>query len=96
MLEAQLIHMDEVTRAFPAFNLTTVGGDHFITMLADGQVLRLDKETAANPLLIAALAQVSTTGVYVREAGKAAMLRGNEVAPFNPTVIRGNISDIEE
>ena len=95
MLEANLIHMDEVTRTFPAFKLTTIGGDHFITMLADGQVLKLDKETAANPLLIAALAQVSTTGVYSREASKAAMVRGNEVQPFDPALIIGEVRNVE-
>ena len=65
-LEACLIHMDENTRTFPAFALREVDGIRFVTMLASGQTLKLDEKTAANPLLIAALAQVSTTGVCTR------------------------------
>jgi ABC-type amino acid transport system permease subunit len=95
-LEACLIHMDENTRTFPAFTMKTVGGGHFLTMLATGETLKLDEATAANPLLIAALAQVSTTGVYAREASKAAILRGGEVPVFNPTVISGITRDIPE
>jgi outer membrane murein-binding lipoprotein Lpp len=95
-LEAQLIHMDENTRTFPAFTMKTVGGGHFLTMLATGQTFKLDETIAANPLLIAALAQVSTTGVYAREASKAAILRGGEVETFNPTLISGITRDIPE
>jgi hypothetical protein len=95
-LEACLIHMDENTRTFPAFTMKTVGGSQFLTMLATGETFKLDEAKLANPLLIAALAQVSTTGVYAREASKAAMFRGNDVQTFNPTVIRGTASDIEK
>ena len=92
-LEACLIHMDENTRTFPAFTLKVIGGNQFLTMLATGETFKLDEKNAANPLLIAALAQVSTTGVYAREASKAAMVRGNEVQPFSPTVITGIVRD---
>ena len=92
-LEACLIHMDENTRTFPAFTVKVIGGSQFLTMLATGETFKLDEKTAANPLLIAALAQVSTTGVYAREASKTAILRGNEVQPFNPTVITGTTID---
>jgi len=86
-LESSLIHMDENTRTFPAFTIKSIDGNHFLTMLATGQTFKLNEPISANPLLIAALAQVSTTGAYAREASKAAMIRGNEVQPFDPTVI---------
>jgi len=94
-LEACLIHMDENTRTFPAFAIRNVNGSQFITMLATGQTFKLNKPIDANPLLVAALAQVSTTGVYAREASKVAMVRGNEVQPFDPTVITGVVADPE-
>ena len=93
-LESSLIHMDENTRTFPAFTVKTVDGNRFLTMLATGQTFKLNEPIDANPLLIAALAQVSTTGVYVREASKAAILRGGDVQPFDPTVISGVITDV--
>jgi len=94
-LEACLIHMDENTRTFPAFTMKTISGNHFITMLTTGQTFKLDAPIEANPLLIAALAQVSTTGVYAREASKAAIIRGGDVHPFDPTVISGTITNVE-
>jgi len=94
-LEACLIHMDENTRTFPAFTIRNVNGSQFMTMLATGQTFKLNKPIDANPLLVAALAQVSTTGVYAREASKVAMVRGSEVQPFDPTVITGVVADPE-
>jgi len=94
-LEACLIHMDRSTRTYPAFKSNILNGSCFITMLATGETFKLDEAKIANPLLVAALAQVSTTGVYAREASKAAMLHGNDIQAFDPTVITGVVTDIE-
>jgi hypothetical protein len=87
-LNAQLIHMDENTRTFPAlFTISNVDGLRVLTVTATGQKLLMDSTAnPADPRLIAALAQVSTAGVLANAASNPKADAAG-IAMINPTVI---------
>lgn len=85
-LQASLVHMDKSTHTFPA-RFSLVNGQQFITMLNTGQTFRLDTPLEANPQLIAALAQVATSGVLADAASRDPKVDAAGVAMIQPTII---------
>lgn len=85
-VRAGLIHMDKSTRTFPGFvDVRQLHGTRFVAMLATGQVLKLDAAQSADRQLIAALAQVATTGAAMQEMRTANDARG--MAMFQPDIV---------
>ncbi len=87
MTQAALIHMDKSTRTFPSL-ITEMNGTKFLTNQSTGQTWRLDKETLANPHMIAMLAQVAATGAALQEMKGAKDAGG--MAIFQPEIIEAS------
>ncbi|MBI5933290.1 MAG: hypothetical protein HY867_06245 [Chloroflexi bacterium] len=85
-LQASLVQMDAKTHSFPA-RLSVIGGQQFLTMLNTGQTFRLDVPMEANPQLVAALAQVATSGVLADAASRDHRVDAAGVAMIQPTII---------
>lgn len=86
-VQSQLIHMDEKTRTYPAFTVRTVDGSRILTVISSGQKFLMDgNANPADPRLVAALAQVSASGVLAQAASNPKTDAAG-IAMINPTVI---------